>query len=347
MKILAIGDTHFTPSNLEESEHFLLQVQQWLTTTPVDYIVILGDVLHSHEKIFTFALQMAIRFIKMCASFAPTMVMIGNHDASSNTIYCGNNHWMVALEPLSNVQVAEKPIWLTEGVLCCPYVSDGRFIEMLQEFAPNYLVDAKLIFAHQLFDGAQMGSIIANQVEVWPPTHPQIISGHIHDRQRPQPNLYYAGSSQQLAFNERGDKSLALVYVENNTVRWEEVYLSLKQRKVIHTSVVDVLKEVQKIREKPHVTFKVIIKDTDAAIKSFKKTVKYKDLESMSNVASVQFKVKEENVEMTPVDEETKIDFLSLLTDRVMKEADPYLQSYCQSLLTNGSLDQSDKDVQL
>jgi DNA repair exonuclease SbcCD nuclease subunit len=343
--ILAIGDPHFKVDNIEESEHFLLQVQQWLVNNRVDSVVILGDVLHSHEKIFTFALNMALKFIKMCASFCTTYCMVGNHDATSNTIYCTSNHWMSVLNHIDNVVVVEKPLWMNDQVLLCPYVSDGLFKKMLDEFAPEYK-KAKLIFAHQLFDGAQMGSMVATGVEVWDAGLPQIISGHLHDRQQPQPNLYYVGSSQQLAFNERSDKSLAKVTVNlDGGVKWEETFLSLRLRKVVTTNVAGVPAEMVKIKAKPLVTFKVIVKDTDAALKTFKKTVKLKELSELANVVSVQYKVLvEQDEEMKEADAE--LDFMSLLKERVDKEGDPYLTSYMMSCLTN-SEDKSDKDVEL
>lgn len=345
MKILVIGDPHFKVDNVEESEHFLLQVQQWLVNNPVNTIVILGDILHSHEKIFTFALRMAVKFIKMCASFAFTYCLVGNHDATSNTIYCSSNHWMGVLEGLSNVAVVESPKWHTDQILLCPYVSDGCFMKMLEEFSPEYK-RAKVIFAHQLFDGGQMGALVASGVERWDIGLPQIISGHLHDRQHPQPNLYYVGSSQQLAFNERGDKSIACVTVQDNGVRWDEVYLSLKQRKVVYTNVPGVPGEVTKIQAKPLVTFKVLIKDTEAAIKAFKKTVKYKALQDMANVASVQFKVIEDATMGEASAVEDRADFLGLLRERVEKDTDPYLLSYMNSCLGNTE-DLSDKAVEL
>ena len=59
MKYLVVGDTHFKVDNVEESEHFHLQVRRYLLDNKVDCIILLGDLLHTHEKLFTFAIAAA------------------------------------------------------------------------------------------------------------------------------------------------------------------------------------------------------------------------------------------------------------------------------------------------
>lgn len=336
MLILAIGDPHFKVDNTEESEHFHQQVKNWLIQNKVDIIIILGDILHSHEKIFTFAMNTAVNFITMCSEFAPTYCLVGNHDATSNTIFCGTNHWMNVLKNKTNVTVVDHPTSINDKILCCPYVSDGRFIEMLDTYAKDWK-QLTLIFAHQLFDGVQMGAIIAENVEEWTDSYPLIISGHIHDRQQVQKNLYYVGSSQQLAFSEKGDKSLALVTVEGKRVWWKEIFLNLKERKTLYTS----LQDLSTLVFQPNVQYRIVVKDDDSAIKAFKKTAKYKELLALPNVKNVQFKP---NVEEEKKDETSSNDFVTILVEKVKTEGDLYLQSYAKHLIA-GSEDLSDKDV--
>ena len=342
MKLLVIGDTHFKVDNIQESEHFCLQVEKWLTTNPVNAIILLGDILHYHEKLETFALNLAVKFITMCGSLSPTYCLVGNHDATSNTIYCASNHWMNVLTHLPQVTVIDKPTWIPHTkILCCPYVSDGRFIESLNEFAAEWQ-QAKVIFAHQTFDGAKMGAIVASKVEEWKLEWPQVISGHLHDRQHPQANLYYAGSSQQLAFGEKEDKSLACVQVEETAVNWTEVFLDIKHRKIIHTT----LDKLETLRlSDPNTQYKIVIQDEESSIKAFKKTSKYIELEKLQGVKSVQFKPRE-TAAIRKFELCSSSDFVAQLMDNILQSPmnDSYFQSYTKSLLTN-SLDCSDKDV--
>ena len=370
MQILAIGDPHFKVDTLFDSEQYILKVESAIKSVgKLDSIVVLGDVLHTHEKIYTFAMNMAVRFLKMCSSFAPTYVMVGNHDATSNTIFCGDNHWMNVLKFLDNITVVDKPTWIEHTkCLCVPYVTDGRFVECLETFCGETEEEdedeensnsfgnlskvgspsanrfgwkkADIIFAHQLFNGAKMGAIVATDVEDWHVKWPTIISGHIHDKQTPQPNLIYIGSSQQHAFGESEDKSLCLIrFSEHGNFQLEDVYLDLKKKKIVYTSI----SELASLKLKENVTYKIVLEDDDAKLKAFKKTAQYKQLSGMINVKAVQCKVSDAR----PTASETakaSADFLTLLNDRVKKENDVFLQSYAESLLIGGE-DLSTKDV--
>ena len=343
-KFLVIGDPHFKVDNAEESDFFCLQVLKFLQSNSVDLIFVLGDILHSHEKIYTFAMNTAVKFIKDCSKFAPVYCLVGNHDATSNTIYCSSNHWMNVLHDPPRVFVIERPTWCKQfpNVLCCPYVSDGRFQESLNEFAKDWQ-KADIIFAHQLFDGVKIGGIIADNVESWNPTYPLIISGHIHDRQQPQINLYYVGSSQQTAFTESGDKSLCLVsYDSGKPVTWTDVNLSLKQRKTLYVNV----SEVQSLKFVPNVQYRIVIRDEDATIKAFKKTPKFKQLDKNPQVKSILFKpVSSSSTEdqSSNSDQTQSQDFLKVLWDKVNQAEDPELIDYAKLVLGVISVPMSDK----
>ena len=43
----------------------------------------------------------------------------------------------------------------------------------------------------------------------WMKDYPNIISGHIHDRQQPQPNIFYTGASLQTSFGDSSDKTIS------------------------------------------------------------------------------------------------------------------------------------------
>jgi exonuclease SbcD len=370
MRILAIGDPHFKVDTLYDSDQFIVKVESVIQANlPLDYIIILGDVLHTHEKIYTFALQKAVKFIKMCAEHALTIVLVGNHDATSNTIFCGDNHWMKILDEYENVIVADKPLLFGTKpfrFLCCPYVTDGRFVEALNTFPAirgdscedeeneeyddeNEYSDeeedgwkaVQVIFAHQLFNGAKMGAITATDVEDWHTKWPTIISGHIHDKQSPQPNLHYVGSSQQHAFGETEDKSLCLITSSNSTHIMKEINLDLKKKKIVYASIAD----LKKMKLSDTVTYKIVVEDDDANLKAFKKTAQYKQLLSNANVKAVQCKSSDiRDASKLSNNKDTACDFLSLLQARIDTEKDPYFKSYASHLLIGGE-DVSCKDV--
>ena len=354
-KILAIGDLHFKLDNVEESEHLHLQTERWLhiNSKQLKAIVILGDVLHSHEKIFTFAMNLAVKFIKMCSGFAPVYVLVGNHDATSNTIFCTENHWMNVLKHTQGITVVDRPTYILEHILACPFVTDGRFKEALDTFAPGWSTKTSIIFAHQLLDGCKMGPIIATGIEKWDESAACVISGHAHDHQQVGKNIFYTGSSQQVASNESTGKSYWLVDIQPTTTFFDitsnitPVTLDLKERKVVHTTI----DQIPSLKLQVNCSYKIVIQDTEAAIKVFKKSAKYKDLCKHPQVKQVNFKIKhQEDTKMQSADDEAsgikQVDFLAMLQERVVKENNQYLSSYVQSLIM-GTEDLSDKDVVL
>ena len=106
MKILAIGDPHFHVDNISESKQFTSSIDTYLNDNEVDCIVVLGDILHTHEKLHTDALNSALHFFKMLVSRNKhVFCLVGNHDATSNTIFLTDNHWMNALKCWENVKI--------------------------------------------------------------------------------------------------------------------------------------------------------------------------------------------------------------------------------------------------
>jgi UDP-2,3-diacylglucosamine pyrophosphatase LpxH len=343
--LLVIGDLHFRLDNVEESQHFVLTVERYLNSqsiAPFDAIVLLGDILHSFEKVYTFAMNIAVQFIQTCSKFAPVYCLVGNHDATSNTIFCSDNHWMNVLKGMPNVIVVDKPVLVFPGIVACPYVCDGKFVKALNTLQNSDWRFMTLIFAHQLINGAKMGGIVATEIEDWSEQYPQVISGHVHEPQKLFNSRWtYIGNA-----NETGNKGIVQVQVNTETheVLIANVSLVLKERKIVHTSVKDLLF----LKLQPNETYKIVVEDDAEAIKAFKKTAKAKELEKHPAVKRVQYKTLENNRASDNTDDEEKqpADFLQLLLQKVQEDGDPYLTSYSNSLIAN-TPDMSDKDVQL
>ena len=69
-----------------------------------------------------------------------------------------------------------------------PYVQNGMFQKALDTRGTEW-EDSCCIFAHQEFYGCKMGAIVSEDGDKWDINYPEIISGHIHDVQRPQSNI--------------------------------------------------------------------------------------------------------------------------------------------------------------
>jgi DNA repair exonuclease SbcCD nuclease subunit len=276
-RVLAIGDLHIQPETLAEVNVFLRQLDKWLTGNPVDLIVVLGDTLHTHETVYTECLNKMLEYLRICEKYAETEVLIGNHDYCNNGQFLTDAHPFVGWKKTHNIVDRVKVRYAREEkIVLVPYVPDGRFHEALNTIG-NEWKSASCIFAHQLFDGAKMGPIIAKGVEKWIEDSPMVISGHIHDKQLPQRNLWYTGSSMQISFGEREDHTISLITLPKQGIPIiQEINIHPPTKKTVYFDVSKV-KEM-KLPEEENVKLKVTLSGDSEEFKTFKKTEEYKKL---------------------------------------------------------------------
>lgn len=289
-KILCIGDQHFKPSNILQVDIFLKKLDQWLSINPVDIIISMGDLLHTHERLHTQALNKALEYINILRKYSLTYVMVGNHDGSNNSIYLSSNHWLNCIKKHDNVVVVDNVFIIKKDgvkITMCPYVPDGKFKTALDTKKGEW-EDSTCIFAHQLFDGAKMGAIVAENVEKWEDNNPMLFCAHIHDSQWVQDNMYIVGSAMQEAFGESEDKTLLLItidgndkldktYFDENQKKFTLIDLDLPKKKIVYLDM-DELEtfDIEKLKE--NTEYKLTIDGDQEEFDAFKKTVKYKTL---------------------------------------------------------------------
>lgn len=80
MKIIAVGDPHFRTDNIPEVDIFIGKMVDLVESEKPDAVVILGDVLHTHERLHTTPLNKAYEFIDKMRKLVRTFVLVGNHD---------------------------------------------------------------------------------------------------------------------------------------------------------------------------------------------------------------------------------------------------------------------------
>ena len=346
MYILCIGDPHFRVDNVDETLHFINSLESYISNNPyIDIIIVLGDILHTHEKIHTVPLNNAVKFFKMLTSFSKikTFTLVGNHDATSNTIFLTDNHWMNFLKDWGNITVVDTPIKYhinsEDFITLCPYVPDGRFVEALNRI-PDWK-ESSVVFGHQLLDGAKMGMIVANGVEKWLDEYPLLISGHIHDAQEVQKNYINVGSSLQHSYAENGSKRLLMLNV-NEEVKMEDVYLDIKRKKIIYATINELEDISNKIKENTdNIEYIISLKGSADDFKTLKKTDKYKDILNMENIKNIKFK--SERVTSNEKDFISD-DFSEHLNYSIYSSNDPYLISLYEHILL-GKEDLSMEDI--
>lgn len=341
--VLFIGDPHFQVSNIPEVELFMEKIINLATEKKPDIIVIAGDILHTHERLHTIALNKAYELVDNMRKITKTYVLVGNHDYIQNQQFLTDNHWMNAMKEWKDTFIIDyvlKENINDETFVFSPYVPPGRFEEALKTMKETWL-DANCIFAHQEFAGCKMGAIISVEGDKWPVDNPLVVSGHIHSKQRPQENIYYSGSAMQHAFGESEKNIIAYITFDKNNYNIEEIDLELPRKKIIYMDVDDIDNYNVPVTEDQ---IKLTLKGDYNDFKALKKTKKYKKL--VQDGVKVVFKPKkidqnkkviENGVEKEIVDEvkSNGTDFNTILYSIINEQKNPYLsQNY--ELVING-----------
>ncbi|MDD4931412.1 MAG: metallophosphoesterase [Candidatus Colwellbacteria bacterium] len=353
LKILCIGDQHFKPSNIPQVDIFIQKLEGWLDKNPVDLIISMGDLLHTHERLHTQAFNKAVQYVELISKYAEVPIMAGNHDFCNNSAYLTPNHWLTPLKKYSNVIVVDDvTIIERKGVkiTLCPYVPDGKF-RMALDTKKGEWEDSDCIFAHQLFDGAKMGAIVAEDVEKWDDDDPMLFCAHIHDSQWVQDNMYIVGSAMQEAFGESEDKTLLLLTLEKDDMldkttllddkgKFTLIDLDLPKKRILYMEM-DELEEFNLDTLKENVEYKLTVDGDQEEFDAFKKTTKYKSL-----IKKVKIVFKHKRTFLTEKRERTDDGissirerpeahkkFNKILEELVEQESNPYITDLFNSLV--------------
>lgn len=251
--ILFIGDIHIKMSNLHKVNLIIDKVRDktlWSTSPSTPTLaVIAGDILDTHERLHTQLMNKALGLIMALANHMPTFVLVGNHDYINNSQFCSDEHWMVTLKSLEsnhNFTIVDRPLThhdlsSDQRFTFAPYVPEGRFVEALNKYLDKAWLTSTCVFAHQTFKGAKMGAIVSEDGDAWESTWPQVISGHIHERQHPWENVFYPGSIINHTFGY--DSQGCFVFTFTKDVQgylMDEIDLGFKKKKSIHLKAQDI-----------------------------------------------------------------------------------------------------------
>jgi len=275
IKILTIGDPHFKVKSLDEMQLFVEKITELAQKEKPDLIVVLGDVLDTHEQVNIYALTASDRFHQKLSKIAPLAIIVGNHDRVDNQDFLSEYHAFNSYKQHSNITVADTTTEITiknHRFILVPYVYPGRFEEALTKIDNPY--DCSAIFAHQEFYGAQMGAIKSEIGDKWDLNKPLIISGHVHDYQEVQKNIIYTGTPLQHTFGNEKPKTVSLFTFEGNDYIQKRISLGLPKKRKITIKCDEVLEW----RVPENTKVKLMIEGTAEEIKSIKKLKKIQKL---------------------------------------------------------------------
>jgi len=182
-----------------------------------------------------------------------------------------------------------------------------------------------------------MGSFLSENGDKWPIDYPNVISGHIHCKHKPQSNIYYTGSSLQHSFGENHKKIVALLSFDNDndskSYTTDEIDLKLPCKKTVYLDVEDI--DSYKIKETKD-KIKITVSGNYEQFKALKKTKKYKKI--IKTGIKVVFKSKklDETVQSEKLTVSDSINpFDLILKELIDKENDKYLTDIYKNICNN------------
>jgi DNA repair exonuclease SbcCD nuclease subunit len=322
---IVIGDPHFQISNIAEAEEFIRKTLLIVQNTTLDFIVVLGDILHTHEKIHVIPFKLACRFMKLLSKYAPTFLIIGNHDYINNQQFLTDNHAFNSLKQWDNITIVDRvriKYFKGHKFVYCPYVPNNKFEEALNTVLKKEKRwdDATCIFAHQEFYGCQLNPITVSQYgDVWPEEYPLVISGHIHKEQRLQHNIYYPGSCMQHSFADSDPKTIALIsFSDKKQFTIQRIDMEMNRKRIVYLEI----EKVDNYEPNDNEHIKLVLRGTSEQFKLFRRCDKYKQLTSKGvKIVFVPVKLLED--EFTKPQKQNVLDILQEL----IREENEYILS--------------------
>lgn len=337
-KIICVGDPHIKVDNIPETDLFIEKLENLVKDVNPNFVCILGDILHTHERLHTTPLNKSYELIKRMRDICKTYVIVGNHDLCNNRQFLTENHWLNGMKEWENVTIVDKVTKINVGkdinytYFFVPYVPPGRFEEALNTHEDDY-TKADIIFAHQEFSGCKMGAIVSIEGDKWSLNHPQVISGHIHSNQTPQENVYYPGSSMQHAFGESERNIIPIITMDPSKPKGyslEEVDLGLPRKKIVYMGIEDITDYTPPVENEDKI--KVTVSGVYEDFKALKKTKKYRELTDKG--VKVVFKPKKIIHEEEPLDESLS-KFDEILLWKVNTTKNPFLVQAYELVVNN------------
>ncbi len=278
ISVLVIGDPHFKVGNVQESEEMVKKLIELAKEKKPTFIVCLGDILHRHETIHVSPLMRAEEMIRLLSEIAPTFLIVGNHDRPNNSNYLTNEHPFNAMKKWNNTYIVDKVVDSTiknKRFLFVPYVPPGKFMDALNTIK-NPLKETTAIFAHQEFYGAKMGAIISQSGDKWSLDNPPVISGHIHDYDKPQSNIIYVGTPFQHSFGDSAKKTISIFNFGDidGEILEDRNDLGLTKRIIVYLTP----EEIHTYEPPVNKLVKLVIRGDEASIKAVSKMEKISEL---------------------------------------------------------------------
>lgn len=238
MSILIVGDLHFKPSNERQTLIIQNDIMNIISTRKIEFVVLLGDTLDSHEKINMECYNRACDLFDMIISTGVHLfVLIGNHDRTNNKVYMTNRHPFRGYNNQKGITIVDKCYVHTHNLenvgllkFCfVPFIPDGMYMQALADCNIN-VEEISMFFSHSEFEGCKINKLSKSKCDKWPDDYPLNVSGHIHDEETVQHNLIYTGTPFQHTYADTPDKGLFLMDLTTGLFSLEKIKTSVPKK---------------------------------------------------------------------------------------------------------------------
>lgn len=307
MHLLLIGDLHFKYSR-EVNVDELNQLHKKLVSTALklkkqnklDKIILLGDILDSHQKIHISQLTRASRLLSELHDIVPIVVLIGNHDRINPKDFLSEESPFHLMKKWNDCIVADTVQF--ESIdnfrfIYVPYVEPGRFIEAIETRVKDWR-ECDLIFAHQEFRGSvDNHGFESSEGDGWSIDFPKVYTGHIHKYSKLSNGVTNVGTPYQTRFGEDYKKHVLLLELKkenDNLIINEEYFDTNILKKIIQYFDCN---DIDKINPRDYDNsniYRLVFKcNSRLEVKKLKLKNEIKKLNSKKNV-QLKYEVKEE-----------------------------------------------------
>lgn len=340
--ILIIGDLHFQYNHFIEGEELIEKLIKIAKEKNPQSIILLGDILDTHDTAKCGPWKQACHLINSLSKITMVFVIMGNHDMINNSQFLTDNHFFGPLKRWNNVYIVDTPTlykFNNKDITMIPYVPCGKFINALDVMKKECTVidtdnsiskgkynwkKSNVIFAHQEFKG----SIFPNKGDDWDVNFPKIISGHIHQSGWINKNIFYAGSSRQVCFDEIDDKKVWILSFEEKDLLLNDIDLKLKSKKEITIKYEDIKNFDMSVCNDYYI--KLRIKGTKEQFKSFRRGKLYQKF--LDNKIKIYLDRIDDDIPLFVVEPNQKNSFKEVMTN-IIEKRNPEISNIWKEIL--------------
>lgn len=319
MRLLAVGDLHIKSNNFMLAILFP-KLERILKRGNFDCCVLLGDIFHNHEKSKEEDMNTAHNLFEMILKYCKLYIIVGNHDFRDKTQFMTNRHTLLPFSKWEGITVIDKATIVKEkGIVMTmvPFVPKGRFMEALNT-CKNWK-SSDLIFCHQEFKGCNYNGQVSENGDVWNEKYPQIISGHIHEKQNMKCGVFYPGTPYDTSFGYNGKRIVSTVnFKKNGTFVISSIETKCPRMRTVQMDLEDAKKYMPDNED----FIKLIVSCSDEEFDAFTKTDHARNLKKICNV----------RIEKLTTQKNTQIQ--KLLKSKGVANSQPYRKTF-QMLVSN------------